>query len=191
MTSHLINTLHAASQRSAFSFSEHCVFCAIVCGEADAFKVWEDQHSVAFLDINPIRAYHTILIPKAHHERLHDLPPSLSAKVGGLMPLLSRAIARVTGNRDLNLVSNQGYGQSVPHIHWHFVPAPDLRNLSLEKDKKARERNLPVLGIPGLIERRGELEDEEGERQAKALREAVEEELKEERKEGTGVGGKL
>jgi histidine triad (HIT) family protein len=54
-----------------------CIFCAIASGEAEAEIVHADDDSVAFLDFRPLFHGHTLLIPRAHHETLADLPEEL------------------------------------------------------------------------------------------------------------------
>ncbi|KWU42413.1 HIT-like protein [Rhodotorula sp. JG-1b] len=103
---------------------DDCIFCAIVAHEEPARTVYEDEHCVAFFDIYPIRPGHTLLIPKRHYERVPHLPDDLSAHLGRTMPRLCRALGRAMEQPDMNIVSNQGYAQVVPHIHFHLVPAP-------------------------------------------------------------------
>ncbi|GAA5992275.1 hypothetical protein JCM10908_000401 [Rhodotorula pacifica] len=87
-------------------------------------QVYEDDSCIAFFDIYPIRPAHTLLIPKAHYERVPHLPDDLSAHLGRIMPRFCRALGRAMEQPDMNIVSNQGYAQVVPHIHFHLVPAP-------------------------------------------------------------------
>lgn len=53
---------------------KNCIFCKIVKGEASSWKVFENEHVYAFLDINPISKYHTLVIPKKHYENIFDVP---------------------------------------------------------------------------------------------------------------------
>jgi len=53
---------------------DDCIFCKIVKGEIPAFKVYEDNDFLAFLDINPISVGHTLLIPKKHYRWVYDVP---------------------------------------------------------------------------------------------------------------------
>ena len=54
--------------------SQDCIFCRIVDGELPSRSVYEDEDVLAFLDANPLAPGHTLVIPKAHHETLGDLP---------------------------------------------------------------------------------------------------------------------
>ena len=53
---------------------ENCIFCKVACGKANSWKVYEDEHTYAFLDINPVNEYHTLVIPKNHYENIFDIP---------------------------------------------------------------------------------------------------------------------
>jgi histidine triad (HIT) family protein len=101
-----------------------CIFCKIVRGEIPSAKVLETDHAVAFLDINPVIQGHVLLVPKAHHATLSELPDDLAAEAGRLVPRLARAIRAATGADGLNLIVNNGRaaGQTVDHGHWHLIP---------------------------------------------------------------------
>lgn len=101
-----------------------CIFCKIVRGEISSTKVLETDHAVAFLDIHPVNKGHVLLVPKAHHATLADLPDDLAALTASLIPRLCRAIRAATGAEGLNLIVNNGRaaGQTVDHGHWHLIP---------------------------------------------------------------------
>ena len=101
-----------------------CVFCKIIRGEIPSARVLETDHAVAFLDINPVIQGHVLLVPKAHHSTLADLPDDLAAEAARLVPRLARAIRQATGADGLNLIVNNGLaaGQTVDHGHWHLIP---------------------------------------------------------------------
>ncbi|CED83390.1 Zinc-binding protein of the histidine triad (HIT) family [Phaffia rhodozyma] len=104
-----------------------CPFCQIAnANEADrkAYTVYEDEHTIAFLDLMPIRPGHTLLIPKSHCPRLADLSSVEGAAMGSVMPKIITAINKATDNPDLNVVLNQGFAQAVSHAHFHLIPAP-------------------------------------------------------------------
>jgi histidine triad (HIT) family protein len=101
-----------------------CIFCKIARGEIPSAKVLETDHAVAFLDINPVNLGHVLLVPKAHHATLSELPDDLAAETARLVPRLARAVRAATGADGLNLVINNGLvaGQTVDHGHWHLIP---------------------------------------------------------------------
>ena len=53
---------------------EDCIFCQIASGNAKSWKVYETDHAYAFLDIHPVNAYHTLVIPKRHYVNIFDIP---------------------------------------------------------------------------------------------------------------------
>jgi histidine triad (HIT) family protein len=99
-----------------------CAFCAIAGGKADAEIVYEDEHSLAFLDLRPLFAGHSLLIPRTHHETLADLPPALIGPSFAAAQLLSRAIPEAMGAPGSFVAINNVVSQSVPHLHVHVVP---------------------------------------------------------------------
>jgi histidine triad (HIT) family protein len=101
-----------------------CLFCKIVRGEIPSARVLETDDVVAFLDLSPVNLGHVLLVPKAHHSSLFDLPDEIAAEVGRLVPRLARAVRAATGADGLNLIVNNGRaaGQTVDHGHWHFIP---------------------------------------------------------------------
>jgi histidine triad (HIT) family protein len=105
----------------------HCIFCKIARGEIPSARVLETHDAIAFLDINPVSKGHTLLVPRAHHPRLSDLPDALSGAVGSLLPGLCRAVAAATGAAGLNVIVNNGRaaGQTIDHCHWHIIPRFD------------------------------------------------------------------
>ena len=99
-----------------------CLFCGIVAGEVDAHVVFEDEHSLAFLDIRPLFPGHTLLVPREHHEAIWDLPGDLIEPLFGNARMLSVAGKNATGSAAAFVAANNIVSQSVPHFHVHVVP---------------------------------------------------------------------
>jgi histidine triad (HIT) family protein len=99
-----------------------CAFCAIVSGETEAEIVFEDELSLAFLDFRPLFPGHSLLIPRAHHETLGDLPDELVEPYFRSARLLSVAIREAMGAQGSFVAINNVVSQSVPHLHTHVVP---------------------------------------------------------------------
>jgi histidine triad (HIT) family protein len=99
-----------------------CVFCEIVSGAKEAPIVHQDGLTIAFLDHRPLFPGHVLLVPRAHHELLADLP---SDDVGPLFQnarLLSLAVPAALEAEGSFLAVNNGVSQSVPHVHVHVIP---------------------------------------------------------------------
>jgi histidine triad (HIT) family protein len=101
-----------------------CIFCKIARGEIPSAQVLSAADVLAFLDINPVNPGHVLLVPRAHHSTLSDLPEDLAAQAGSLLPRLCRAVHAATGADGLNIIVNTGTvaGQTIDHVHWHIIP---------------------------------------------------------------------
>ena len=103
---------------------QKCLFCRIMAGEIPASKVYEDDHSFAFRDVNPQAPTHVLLIPKKHIRSLDEASAEDHAVLGHLL-LIAPQIARQEGVADngFRVVVNTGAdaGQSVWHIHLHIM----------------------------------------------------------------------
>src|SRR5436305_2166989 len=106
--------------------SEHqpTIFDKILAGEIPSYTVYEDDHVLAFLDIGPLSAGHTLVIPKERKAQLHLLSDESAAAVGRVLPRLCRAVMRATGATDYNVLQNNGGAahQVVMHVHFHIIP---------------------------------------------------------------------
>jgi histidine triad (HIT) family protein len=96
---------------------DNCIFCKIASGQISSKKVYEDDHYIAFLDINPLNPGHTLLIPKSHHRWVFDIPSqsdiwSLATKIG--LDLKQKLKA----DYFMYLTA----GMEVPHAHIHIIP---------------------------------------------------------------------
>lgn len=108
------------------AMSEHqpTIFDKILSGEIPSYKVYEDEHVLAFLDIGPLSDGHTLVIPKERKARLHQLSDEAAAAIGRVLPRLCRAVMRATGATDYNILQNNGSAahQVVMHVHFHIIP---------------------------------------------------------------------
>ena len=104
--------------------SDDCVFCKIVSGELPAAKIYEDEVTIAFLDVGPISDGHTLVIPKQHFERLHDCPAELIGQISSRLGKMAGAVSAAMNSDGYNLLCNNGRaaGQIVEHLHFHIIP---------------------------------------------------------------------
>lgn len=100
------------------------VFSRIVKGELPAAKVYEDDLTMAFLDINPAARGHTLVICKEEYPDLLALPPDLAAAVARTTQIVARAIKAALKPDGFNIIQNNGAaaGQVVFHYHVHIIP---------------------------------------------------------------------
>ena len=99
-----------------------CLFCAIVAGTEPAYRVLEGDEVVGFLDTRPVFKGHALLVPRAHHETLADLPDRLLPALFGDVQRVSAAVVRAFGAEGSFVAMNNVVSQSVPHLHVHVVP---------------------------------------------------------------------
>lgn len=99
-----------------------CVFCDIVNDARPALTVFEDDMTLAFLDIRPLFPGHILVIPKEHHPTIGELPP---IQVGPLFEVVRKLTGAVEAGMEAEgtfVAVNNRVSQSVPHLHVHVVP---------------------------------------------------------------------
>lgn len=114
--------------------SEHdCIFCRIVAGQLPSVSLYEDEHSKAFMDINPVARGHALVVSKVHAETMLDIPlPALEA-VAATVQKIARAIQTAFLPDGISIVQSNGPGaaQSVPHFHMHVLPRSFYDDLAM------------------------------------------------------------
>jgi histidine triad (HIT) family protein len=110
-----------------------CIFCKIVAGEIPCLKLWEDDTSLAFMDINPANPGHALSIVKEHHATLYETPAALLAGAIGTAKRVATAVRDVVAPHGINIVqaNGPGAGQSVFHLHFHILPRLDGDEMKL------------------------------------------------------------
>ncbi|MFQ6059144.1 MAG: HIT family protein [Anaerolineae bacterium] len=101
-----------------------CIFCAIVQGRAPAHVVFEDEATMAFMDINPVNPGHILVVPKAHARNIYDLDEEAAAAVMRTTVRVARAIKAALQPDGMNLLQSneRAASQVVFHFHMHIVP---------------------------------------------------------------------
>jgi diadenosine tetraphosphate (Ap4A) HIT family hydrolase len=102
-----------------------CVFCQILANEAPASVVLESGLIVAFLDIRPANAGHTLVVPRRHAESFTELTPAEVAEVALCGQRVAAALKRGAVPCDgitFSLADGAAAGQDVPHAHLHVIP---------------------------------------------------------------------
>lgn len=116
------------------------IFTKVIRGEIPAYKIYEDDRTVAFLDIHPKTAGHTLVIPKKQIEFVWDLPPEDYAALMETVHKVGRHIREVL---EPAYVGMQVQGTDVPHAHVHVFPFNSteefrrIPDMSAEPDHKA------------------------------------------------------
>lgn len=104
------------------SFEPGCAFCRIAAGEAPAHVVAEEAEAVAFLDVRPLFPGHVLVVPRAHHETLPDLPEEAVGPFFAAVRRLAAAVPAALGAEGSFVAMNNRVSQSVAHLHAHVVP---------------------------------------------------------------------
>jgi histidine triad (HIT) family protein len=110
------------------------LFDKIIRGEIPSYKVYEDEHVYAFLDIGPQSQGHTLVVPKESKAQLDELSDEAAAAIGRALPRLCRAVMKATGATAYNILQNNGAraGQAVFHVHFHIIPRFDADGLAFQ-----------------------------------------------------------
>lgn len=102
--------------------SASCIFCAIGKKTSPARILYEDDLTIAFLDIFPLSRGHTLVIPKAHVDRLTDLPPEHYAPLLASLTEVCRRVERLSPHYNIGMNQGELAGQIVFHLHFHVIP---------------------------------------------------------------------
>lgn len=101
-----------------------CMFCKIVNNTIPAHKIYEDEYTIAFLDIMPTHPGHTLVIPKDHFENIYTTPTELYCRIQMTVQKLSLAVRNGVNADGINIISNNepAAGQVIFHSHVHIIP---------------------------------------------------------------------
>jgi histidine triad (HIT) family protein len=128
--------------------ADDCIFCKIVAGDLPAHKVQEDEHTIAFMDLNPWTRGHALVIPRRHSRNLYEVPDEdlehavLAAK---RLALTMRDRLGCDGVNLLNCCEPAAW-QTVFHTHIHVIPRYDDDPLQLPvRPREAEEGELAAV----------------------------------------------
>jgi histidine triad (HIT) family protein len=125
------------------TLDETCIFCRIIRGEVPSFRVFEDDRTFAFMDINPGNPGHVLVIPKLHAETLFDLDEAWLTATTLAAQKVAKAVQKAFNPFGMNLLQANGPGaaQSVPHFHWHVLPRAENDRLPMNWPLQPGERD--------------------------------------------------
>jgi histidine triad (HIT) family protein len=134
------------NQNTNNNHNEDCVFCKIIVGDIPAFKVYEDDETLAILDIRPINYGHTLVIPKDHTENLYTLPPELACRMMLTAQKLAISVKNGTDADGITISMNSNVpGQLVDiHAHIHIIPRLNEDGLVEWPHKEYKEGDMQV-----------------------------------------------
>ncbi|MEN8856589.1 MAG: HIT domain-containing protein [Flavobacteriaceae bacterium] len=118
------------------------IFTKIVLGEIPSYKIAEDQHYFAFLDINPNAKGHTLVIPKKEVNKLFDLD---KAAYTGLMDFSYRVAKAIEKTVPCKRIGMSVIGLEVPHVHVHLIPINIMEDMRFMKKEQLNEQEFTEL----------------------------------------------
>ena len=113
------------------------IFTKIINGKIDSFKVLENKNFLAFLDVNPIKDGHTLVIPKLQVDYIYDLPEDVFKELF----VFSKKVAKMLENSfSCKRIGISVVGLEVPHAHIHLIPIDKIQDMNFE-NKRAEYSN--------------------------------------------------
>ena len=103
---------------------EECLFCKIVKGELPSSKIYEDEYTLAFLDLFPVNKGHSLVISKEHYKNIFDVPEESLSKISSVMKNVADAVKNGVNADGISIAQSNGKdaGQVISHIHFHVMP---------------------------------------------------------------------
>src|SRR3990167_4809113 len=122
-----------------------CLFCSLIEGSIDSYKIYEDDKLLGVLDINPANPGHTILFPKKHFQFLGELDNELNGHMFNVANKISSKMVEKLKAEGVTIYVANGFGagQIVPHISVHIIPRYNDDGIKIEfKGKKVDNESL-------------------------------------------------
>lgn len=112
-----------------------CIFCKIIAGEIPAYKIYEDDLVLAFLDVHPDSNGHTLIIPKKHTLDLESIDSETLTHIMDVAKIIKKKLEDKLQISGVTLIQNNGNVQEVKHYHLHLKPhyEPEQEIVDVEK----------------------------------------------------------
>jgi len=124
------------------------IFTKIISGEIPSYKIAEDDKYFAFLDINPLKEGHTLVVPKQEIDYVFDLDDEL---LSGMMIFAKNVAKKIKKVIPCNRIGIAVIGLEVPHAHIHLVPIDTVHDIDFTQPKKNLSSN-ELASISKLIQ---------------------------------------
>ncbi len=108
------------------------IFTKIINGEIPCYKIAEDENFFAFLDINPLRAGHTLVVPKSETDYIFDLTDD---QLSGMILFSKKVAVAIKSAIPCNRIGVAVLGLEVPHAHIHLVPMDSMDDINFRNPK--------------------------------------------------------
>jgi len=108
------------------------IFTRIIKGEIPCYKIAEDDSYFAFLDINPLKAGHTLVVPKTETDYFFDLDDD---QLAGIMVFCKKVAKAIKSAYPCNRIAVAVVGLEVPHVHVHLIPMDTMSDVNFKNPK--------------------------------------------------------
>jgi histidine triad (HIT) family protein len=123
---------------------DECIFCDIVLGREPSWRVYEDESTYAFFDIDPVSEYHTLVVPKDHYADIFAITEKSLLQVARTIKKVVSLFESKIGLRNIQIVNSSGVDaqQDVFHVHFHLIPraSGDGQDMRRRTHPEFRER---------------------------------------------------
>ncbi len=130
-------------------YDSNCIFCKIAHGEIKAYKIYEDDHVIAFLDTNPKSMGHALVIPKKHYDNFLNVDKAIMHRVYDVAQKIGQADMVALGAVGINVLTNcyEPAGQTVMHFHVHVIP----RYINNERHQIDMKNDIDDKNLPAIV----------------------------------------
>jgi histidine triad (HIT) family protein len=118
-----------------------CIFCKIIKGGIPSYKIYEDENTLAFLDISPVNPGHALVVSKKHISNVEEADEEILCQMIRTAKKVGKALKDGLEAKGYNVMENNDpvAGQLIPHIHFHIIPRRKDDGLKLWAQKKYAE----------------------------------------------------
>lgn len=112
----------------------NCIFCKIANKEIPSSVIYEDDLTLAILDLSQANPGHTLVMPKGHYENILSVPEDVLSHIMVVAQKIAKAIDNAFNPQGINIINNcrEAAGQTVMHTHVHIIPRYENDGIKLE-----------------------------------------------------------
>ena len=108
------------------------IFTKIIRGDIPSYKILENENFISFLDINPIKEGHTLVVPKLQVDYIYDLPNDIFTGLFNFSKIVAQKLERAI---ECDRIGISVVGLEVPHAHIHLIPINEISDMSFENQR--------------------------------------------------------
>ena len=108
------------------------IFTKIIKGDIPSYKILENENFISFLDINPIKEGHTLVVPKLQVDYIYDLPNDVFTGLFNFSKIVAQKLKRAI---ECDRIGISVVGLEVPHAHIHLIPINEISDMSFENPR--------------------------------------------------------